>query len=131
MDSLESNLTHINIPQKTNSEVSDFINAEKSSSSDLPVTSDIPNNLTNSKQNDEEEICQPAEESEPEEPTFQDILGSGDLMKKIIKQGTPDDRPMKGEQILINLVGRLEENNEVVEDQKSVEITLGDCEVQQ
>lgn len=117
---LEKNST---IPQKNDSNVSDFINAEKGDVLETSIDSNI--NQVNSELNSNDTISQ----SVNEEPTYQDILGSGDLMKKIIKQGIPDERPMKGEQIVINLVGRLEENDVKIEEEKNLEITLGDCEV--
>lgn len=86
-------------------------------------------NLIESEQNNKDTLSHSINGSEPKEQTFQDILGSGDLLKKIIKEGFTDERPMKGEQIVINLVGRLEDSNEIIEDKKNIEITLGDCEV--
>lgn len=111
------------IPSNETSKDSAFINAE-GDSSELPISHNIK-----SEQNTKDEVSQPLNENEIKEETYQDILGSGDLLKKIIKHGTSDDRPMKGEQVLINLVGYLEEKNDIVEDEKNLEITLGDCEV--
>lgn len=111
------------ISQNNDSNIYDFINAEKADVLETSTESNI--NLVNSEENVNDTISQ----SVNEEPIYQDILGSGDLMKKIIKQGTPDERPMKGEQIVINLVGRLEEKDVIIEEEKNLEITLGDCEV--
>ncbi|XP_050434723.1 peptidyl-prolyl cis-trans isomerase FKBP8 [Adelges cooleyi] len=77
--------------------------------------------------NEEPEIV--AKDNEEEEETFQDILGSGDLTKKIIRHGNKDDRPTRGEQIVINMVGKLEDKDDVIEKFENKEITLGDCEV--
>lgn len=115
------------IPPKATSEVSDFINAEQGSLSKPTISSN--DNQLDREQNNEAVISQSVNENEPKEQTYQDILGSGDLLKKIIKEGTVDERPMKGEQIVINLVGRLEENEDIFEIEENHEITLGDCEV--
>lgn len=113
---MESNV----IQNDTQKDTSDFINAEKNDSSE-PV---------DSKQNSEKPSRSTVDENEPvEEQTYQDILGSGDLMKKIVKPGASDDRPMKGEQIVINLVGCLEGKGVPFEEENNLEITLGDCEV--
>lgn len=131
MEGMESNLgQNINISPNMTSKVSDFINAEQTS---LPETlissSDI---LSDGEQNKEPLLSQPTNEDEFKElreQTYQDILGSGDLMKKIINPGNVDERPMKGEQIVINLVGRLENSDDIFEKEENFEITLGDCEV--
>jgi len=114
-------------PLKKTTEVSDFIKAEQCNTSEPLNNCNI--DLVDNEKSDKEEISQTVNVNESKEPMYQDILGSGDLLKKIIKQGTLDERPMKGEQIVINLVGRLEDNNDIIEEEKNFEITLGDCEV--
>jgi len=115
------------IPPNVTSKVSDFITAEQGTSLESPISSnDIQ---LDSGQNNDDFPSQPVTEGEPKEQTYQDILGSGDLLKKIIKQGALDERPMKGEQIVINLVGRLEDDDVIFEKEENFEITLGDCEV--
>lgn len=131
MEGMESNLgQNINISSNMTSKVSDFINAEQGSLPEsLISTSDI---LSDGEQNKEALFSQPTNEDKFEElgeQTYQDILGSGDLMKKIIYPGNVDERPMKGEQIVINLVGRLENIDDIFEKKENFEITLGDCEV--
>lgn len=103
----------------TQKETSDFINREKND----------PSELMDNEQNSEKPSQSINESELVEEQTYQDILGSGDLMKKIIKPGALDERPMKGEQIVINLVGCLEEKGDKFEEENNLEITLGDCEV--
>jgi len=125
---MELNLNQNNtIPQNVTSKVSDFITAEQGTSLESPISSN--DNQLDSEQNNEDFPSQPVTEGEAKEQTYQDILGSGDLLKKIIKQGALDERPMKGEQIVINLVGRLEDNDDIFEKEENFEITLGDCEV--
>jgi len=131
MEGMESNLgQNINISPNMTSKVSDFINAEQGSLPEsLISTSDI---LLDGEQNKKALLSQPTNEDkfeELKEQTYQDILGSGDLMKKIIYPGNVDERPMKGEQIVINLVGRLENSDDIFEKKENYEITLGDCEV--
>ncbi|VVC40359.1 Tetratricopeptide repeat,FKBP-type peptidyl-prolyl cis-trans isomerase domain,Tetratricopeptide repeat- [Cinara cedri] len=133
------------IPEKETTDISDFINGEQGNFSEPPATA-LNIDLVDSEQNSNNEISQFVHEDDPPqfikedqhslpviedkpEQSYQDILGSGDLMKKIIKPGTLDERPTKGEQIVINLVGRLQENNDIIEEEENLEITLGDCEV--
>lgn len=121
--------------EKETTNVSDFINAEQG---DLSVPSADSNvNLVDSEQNISDKDSQSVHKDQPSQPvnidepeeTYQNILGSGVLMKKIIKHGILVDRPTKGEQVVINLVGRLQENNDIIEEEENLEITLGDCEV--
>jgi len=124
---MELNLKQNNsIPPNVTSKVSDFITAEQEGTSLKPPISSNDIQLDTEK-NNEDFPSQPTIEDEPKEQTYQDILGSGDLLKKIIKQGALDERPMKGEQIVINLVGRLEDNDDIFEKEENFEITLGDC----
>lgn len=122
-----SNLNNSILEQET-PKVSDSINVEQDS---LFLEPSINSNVNpiESEQKNKNDLSQSVNVNEPSEQTYQDILGSGDLMKKIIKQGTLDERPMKGEQIVINLIGHLEDNDEIIEEKKNLEITLGDCEV--
>jgi len=113
------------------SEISDFVNAEQndvSKPATVPGGADPLPPLADDERNVEDELSS-ASVDESGEPSYQDILGSGDLLKKIVKPGSADDRPMKGEQIMINLVGRLEDDGGVIEEEENLEITLGDCEV--
>lgn len=107
--------------------VSDSISVKQDSFLEPSTNSNV--NPIESEQKNKNDLSQSVNVNESSEQTYQDILGSGDLMKKIIKQGTLDERPMKGEQIVINLIGHLEDNDEIIEEKKNLEITLGDCEV--
>lgn len=116
-------------PQKF-SDISDFVNAEQHVSEPATVLggADPLPPLADGERNVEDELSVSSED-ESEETDYQDILGSGDLLKRIVKSGSPNDRPLKGEQIVINLVGRLEDDGGVIEKEDNLEITLGDCEV--
>lgn len=121
------------VPRPKTSEISDFVNAEQNDVSVESATAsssavDPPPPPADGKRNDTDKLP-PVKVNEPVEPVYQDILGSGCLLKKILKQGSADDRPMKGEQVVINIIGRLEESGDVIEEEKNLEITLGDCEV--
>lgn len=128
MENMELNLKQNNtIPSNETSKNFDFINTKEGNYLEPSISSnDIQ---LDNEHNNETFLSQPVNEGELKEQTYQDILGSGDLMKKIIKQGTLDERPMKGEQIVINLVGCLEDTNDIFEKEENFEITLGDCEV--
>lgn len=65
---------------------------------------------------------------EEKEHDWEDLLGSGSLMKKIVKEGEPDSRPMRLEKCIINYECRLEDGT-LVEEKENFEMLLGDCEV--
>lgn len=129
MEDMENNPIEINTsPRDDCSEVSDFIKIEQEHSSESSINTNLK--LGDVEKNSEgEKKPQPVSEVKPEEQTYQDILGSGDLTKKIIKPGNLEDRPTRGEQITINLVGRLENDDDIIQEENNLEITLGDCEV--
>lgn len=57
-----------------------------------------------------------------------DVLGSGDLKKKVIKPGVIDSRPVKGDTVTVRAAGRLDDGKEVdVHDELT--FTVGDSEV--
>lgn len=59
---------------------------------------------------------------------WQDLLGSGSIMKKILIQGKPESRPQRLERCTINYECSLE-NGDFVEKQENLEVLLGDHEV--
>ncbi|XP_018372055.1 PREDICTED: peptidyl-prolyl cis-trans isomerase FKBP8-like isoform X2 [Trachymyrmex cornetzi] len=59
-----------------------------------------------------------------------DIIGNGQLMKKIIKKGTKDVKPIQKDVCTLTFTGVLDDGI-VVEDQDNVSIQLGDFEVVQ
>lgn len=65
---------------------------------------------------------------EQKEHDWEDLLGSGSLMKKIVRDGEPDSRPMRLEKCVINYECRLEDGT-LVEEKENFEMLLGDCEV--
>lgn len=67
-------------------------------------------------------------EKEPEIEEWQDLLGSGSIMKKILIEGKPDSRPQRLERCTINYECSVE-NGDFVEKQENLEVLLGDHEV--
>ncbi|KAK6624382.1 hypothetical protein RUM44_011241 [Polyplax serrata] len=59
-----------------------------------------------------------------------DVLGSGDLKMKTIKDGEPDTRPQMNDVCAIRMLGRLDDGT-IVEDFNSLKIQLGSHEVVQ
>ncbi|XP_068241907.1 peptidyl-prolyl cis-trans isomerase FKBP8 [Palaemon carinicauda] len=57
-----------------------------------------------------------------------DILGSGGLKKKVLKAGIVDSRPVKGDTVVIQANGRLEDGTEV-DKHTQLTFTVGDGEV--
>lgn len=63
-----------------------------------------------------------------EVPEWQDLLGSGSIMKKILEEGTPDTRPERLQRCTINYELGLDDGT-FVERKENFEVHLGDCEV--
>lgn len=101
-------------------------NADQGSSSDLingEIKSNSLNNIT-----DDEKVVKKDETKEEKEEEWLDILGSGQLKKKVIKHGQPDSRPQRADVCIIKLIGKLE-NGTIVENSDFLTIHVGDAEV--
>ena len=66
--------------------------------------------------------------------TFEDILGSDSLQKKIIQYGDEDtefrsSRPLKSQMCTISYKAFIKETNELVEDYENLSFILGDGDV--
>lgn len=59
---------------------------------------------------------------------WEDILGSGSVLKKLIKAGIPDNRPKRLGTCKIRFVCTLEDGT-LVEEKNDFTVQLGDCEV--
>lgn len=117
---MEQNLEHNNIiPQNGVSEDYEFISDEQDKFSELPIDSNETKFIY--------KIPPPPNENDTE--AYLDILGSGDLLKRILKKSNSECRPMKDEQILISFVGRIEGKDDIIEEAEKLEITLGCCDV--
>ncbi|KAK9883977.1 hypothetical protein WA026_004912 [Henosepilachna vigintioctopunctata] len=83
-------------------------------------------NLSNAKTNSE------TTESNDDKPTDEwiDLLGSGSINKKILKEGTPESRPERQQVCVINYELFLNEND-IIEKKENYEIDLGDYDVVQ
>lgn len=77
-----------------------------------------------SSENDEDK------EKEEKKDEWQDLIGSGGILKKVIKEGKPDSRPQRMEQCTINYTCTLEDGT-IVEKEDNFVFTLGDCELVQ
>lgn len=58
---------------------------------------------------------------------WEDVLGSGSVLKKIIKEGKPDSRPKRLDVCKIRFTCTLEDGTVV--EKKNLSVQLGDCEV--
>lgn len=59
-----------------------------------------------------------------------DVIGNGQLLKKIIKKGDTSVQPQRGDYVRIKFTGQLEDGT-VVEDEQDFELHVGDIEVVQ
>ncbi|RZF43912.1 hypothetical protein LSTR_LSTR007248 [Laodelphax striatellus] len=84
---------------------------------------EVVNNVSDKKENAENDGVTSTEVEE-----WMDILGSGQLKKKVIKEGKPDSRPQRADICQVKFEGRLE-NGKVVDKEDCLTINIGDGEV--
>lgn len=120
---LNENEEVIDIPSK-------FINEEKT---DLNESAESERDLQSN--NESEKLIENVKDTTPEEETskerkkeWEDLLGSGSIMKKIVKEGEPHSRPQRLEKCRISYECNLEDGT-VVDKSENFELLLGDCEV--
>lgn len=117
-------------------ESQNFINSESSISfngvKDNDEVTDIPSKLTNEESLHEEQnhndVTVEKESSEKAKPEWEDLLGSGSLMKKLLTEGIPNTRPQRLERVIINYECRLEDGT-LAYKHENFSMLLGDCEV--
>ncbi|XP_066260669.1 peptidyl-prolyl cis-trans isomerase FKBP8 isoform X2 [Euwallacea similis] len=70
-------------------------------------------------------------EGDEKSKEWQDILGSGIIMKKVLNEGEPESRPLKSDKCIINYTCRLEEADEkdFAMEEKNFELALGEGDV--
>jgi len=108
----DKHIAEQNYPEKSVEDTNvNFINQEKGSTSS-----------SNKLKSDED----PTEKKEKEDEWL-DILGSGQLLKKIIKKGISDTRPQRSDVCTVKYFGKYEDK--VVDEGNDVTINLGDAEV--
>ncbi|XP_064460900.1 peptidyl-prolyl cis-trans isomerase FKBP8-like [Ornithodoros turicata] len=96
--------------------------------SDMPPLEDFADDTPNKNQG-KKIVIEDEEPKSTDEEGWLDILGSGELKKKVIKQGEGrDSRPQRSDWITINLTGKLSDGK-VVERNENWKIVLGDLEV--
>lgn len=79
---------------------------------------------------DSKEPVTKASLNERPEDEWIDILGNGQLRKKVLIKGEDGTRPNRGDMCVLSVVGKLKDNGKIVEDNNIV-IQLGDVEVVQ
>lgn len=94
------------------------------------MTSDTTNQSTTPESKVDENVSKPSEDkTEPVlEDEWVDLLGSGSIMKKIVKEGQSDTRPQRLEKVVLNYKLTLEDGT-LVESKNNFELQLGDSEV--
>ncbi|XP_022202921.1 peptidyl-prolyl cis-trans isomerase FKBP8 [Nilaparvata lugens] len=95
------------------------VNAVQEQSSPNPVVNNVSNN---------EDVGKNDSAISTEVEEWMDILGSGQLKKKVIREGKPDTRPQRADICQVKFEGRLE-NGEIIEKEDCLTINIGDGEV--
>ncbi|KAJ6637366.1 Peptidyl-prolyl cis-trans isomerase FKBP8 [Pseudolycoriella hygida] len=103
------------------------MDTEKSNSSSFEDLS-MSNDLKESSENVPAESTDRTQEKSPDDVI--DIIGTGQLTKKVLVEGDSDIKPQRGDICKINVVGKLE-NGTVVENLQNLTIHVGDNEVVQ
>uniref|UniRef100_A0A1Y1KRE4 peptidylprolyl isomerase n=1 Tax=Photinus pyralis TaxID=7054 RepID=A0A1Y1KRE4_PHOPY len=98
-------------------------------SSTAPIT-DIKSDVTLSDSDLLEDVntVKPNDNDVPKKGEWEDILGSGSLMKKVIQEGKPDSRPQRLDNCIVNYTCTLEDGTSV-ERKEKFKVQLGDYEV--
>lgn len=77
------------------------------------------------------EEVEPKSKPEPVEEEWLDILGNGSLKKLLLEKGS-EVKPTRGQRVVLDLTGHLHQmDGVVVEEQKDLEVELGETEVVQ
>jgi len=66
-----------------------------------------------------------------DEDGWEDVLGSGRLKKKVVKEGEGDKRPVRGNRVLVTVEERLAATGEVVAEEHQLEFNVDESEVVQ
>ncbi|XP_046403600.1 peptidyl-prolyl cis-trans isomerase FKBP8 [Ischnura elegans] len=91
-------------------------------------TAEVKPHEKNDSSDQKSDADNPATEGAVEENEWLDILGSGQLKKKVIKAGENDSRPERYHVCVVNIQGTLEDGT-VVEKYENYRFQLGDAEV--
>lgn len=109
-------------------------NIEKSNNSSFE---DLSNLNENELKEASEHAAAAEEKAEPSTSTaaavaddLLDIIGNGQLTKKVLVKGNPDIQPQRGDICKVNYIGKLE-NGTIVEDCKDLLVQVGDVEIVQ
>lgn len=103
---------------------------DKSESSSFEDLAAATSELSDAKLAEEQSKQKEGEQKEKEE--WQDVLGSGSLLKKELVAGDEDGlRPQRGDMCRISYEVRLKEDGSLVEKRDNVEVYLGDNEILQ
>ncbi|XP_061399236.1 peptidyl-prolyl cis-trans isomerase FKBP8 [Musca vetustissima] len=66
--------------------------------------------------------------AEEEEEDVCDVLGNGQLVKRVLKKSKVNKRPQRGDKVTLNFTGKLDDGK-VVEKQENFQVHVGDFEV--
>lgn len=102
---------------------------EKSSSSSFEDLSNVNiNEISPEADSKESQPVATAPEEKEKNDESMDVLGNGQLLKRIIKKSTNELKPERGDLVNISFTGQLV-NGTVIEKQENMEIHVGDFEV--
>lgn len=99
---------------------------EKSSNSSFEDLSNLNENET---QGGESTTAEPTKAATAGDEIL-DIIGNGQLTKKVLTKGQADVRPNRSDLVVLNLTGRLEDGT-IIEQEKNFTVQVGDVEVVQ
>lgn len=91
---------------------------------------DISHKASNCDNNSEEPSMEMTSSEDHPKEEWMDILGNGQLKKRVIKKGEKEAQPQRGDICTVKIVGRLDDGS-VVEEYDDMTIQIGDLEVVQ
>jgi len=112
-------------PRLDDSSDDDFTNLPELTDNEIKAS-------TTEEENTEEVKSSESENKDMEDPDgWEDILGSGRLMKRVVRKGSEDSKPPKGARVTVNVIEKLQETEEEVGKRENLQFNVGESEVEQ
>ncbi|XP_028048980.1 peptidyl-prolyl cis-trans isomerase FKBP8-like isoform X2 [Monomorium pharaonis] len=105
---------------------------DESGTPEKEIQADVPYKVSEYNDNSKDSAINPQQSSEKDlqcdSDDWLDILGNGQLKKKVIQKGEENVKPHNGDMCTIKMIGKLDDGT-VVEDYNNLTIQIGDMEV--
>lgn len=85
-----------------------------------------PQRKKKEKRNKPDEVEDKVEILSENHTEWEDIIGNGQLLKKVLRKGEHMNRPTSGDVCVLNIEGRLASNSKVIQKYKNLEVIAGE-----